>query len=448
MITNIEPLVTKSEQNWTRDGITKNIMFELNNQHKQINDIEHRLDIFSSPNMKLKISTFPRNKLNLNCQLLLDSNASTKTFSSSYSGKLISTQCSYSQSNEYESEKIVVDTEIDELNQNISSTKQIQTDSIIESNNVNTDDDDEYFSLQEETSELTHRINTDHSLSTRSISQSIILTHNEVDRIASDGEHILYFSDIAKLLCYVTYISSDKQPDDVSVTREITCRWPHYPILDIVYSPASAQFVCATRKGIYTCTVDSNNDDSTIDIQMQITQQWSYVRLSADKHFLWLWTDTPLSSQLHVYSAKTFDCIKLFNLTDYPRFSDNSTSFCINRNLIATVFQFKQMINTIEYKKNFHVTFCDSTDLQELCTISLGECDIDHEIRANNDGKFFITNGKKKLWIVDCNGKKEYVKLYRTGRALTVHGTNQILIANGTKQLQCIELLQNDYGNM
>ncbi|CAF4532383.1 unnamed protein product, partial [Rotaria magnacalcarata] len=32
----------------------------------------------------------------------------------------------------------------------------------------------------------------------------------------------------------------------------------------------------------------------------------------------------------------------------------------------------------------------------------------------------------------------------RTGRALTVHGTNQILIANGTKQLQRIELLQKD----
>jgi hypothetical protein len=87
------------------------------------------------------------------------------------------------------------------------------------------------------------------------------------------------------------------------------------------------------------------------------------------------------------------------------------------------------------------VTLCDSTDLHELYTIRLGECDVDHEIRANNDGNFFITNGKRKLWIIDQNGQKEYVKLSRTGRALTIHKQNQILIANGTQQLQRIEQL-------
>ena len=174
---------------------------------------------------------------------------------------------------------------------------------------------------------------------------------------------------------------------------------------------------------------------------MQLTQHWSYVRLSADKNVLWLWTDTPRLSQLHVYSPKTFDCLKSFNLNDYPRFVDNSTSFCIQSNLLATVFQYKQTTKSITSRKYFHVTLCDSTDLHELCTIHLGECDIDHEIRANNDGKFFITNGKKKLWIVDQNGKREFVKLDYTGRALTIHQKNQILIANGTQQLQRIEQL-------
>jgi len=442
MITNLKPLIIKSQQNWLRDSITKNIVHELEIQRKQINEIENYLEIFSFPTMKINMLTYPRNKLHLHCQLLLNSYKSTKTFSSLYPGKIIKTQCTCDQNIESESEKIDVDTEVEELNPIVYSTKQIQTDPIIESIHNTDDDASEYFSLQDELSELSNRINTEYCLSTNYISQGTILTQNEVDRIASDGEHLLYFSDQSKSLCYVINISSDKQTNGISITKEITCRWPHYTILDLVYSPVSLQFICATKTGVYTCTIDSNNDNSTIDIQMQLTQNWSYVRLSADENFLWLWTDTPRLSQLRIYLPKTFDCIKSFNLNDYSRFTDNSTSFCIQKNLLATVFQYKQT-NTIAYKKHFHVTFCDSIDLHEICTIRLGECDIDHEIRANNNGLFFITNGKRKLWIVDRYGKKEYVKLSRTGRALTIHSINKILIANGSQQLQCVELLQN-----
>jgi hypothetical protein len=441
MITNLKPLITKSQQNCSHNDLTKNLMYELEIQRKQINEIENHLELFSSPIMQLKMSTFPRNKFDLNCQLLLNSYQSIKKFSSSYPGKIITTQCTCDQYNEYISEKIDVDTEVEELNQIVYSTKQIQTDPIIEFIHNTDDDEDEYFSLKDETSELSTRINnTEYCLSRNYIVQGTILTQNEVDRIASDGEHLLYFSDTSKSLCYVTNISSDGQGNGISMTKEITSRWPHYPILDLVYSPVSSQFICATKTGVYTCTIDLNNDHSTIDIQMKLTQNWSYVRLSADKNFLWLWTDTPRSSQLNIYSPKTFDCIKSFKLNDYPRFSDNTTSFCTYTNLLATVFQYKQTTNTNTYKKNFHVTLCDSTDLHELCTIRLGECDIDHEIRVNNNGKFFITNGKRKLWIIDRYGKKEYVKLSHTGRALTIHKTNQVLIANGTQQLQCVEL--------
>jgi hypothetical protein len=149
---------------------------------------------------------------------------------------------------------------------------------------------------------------------------------------------------------------------------------------------------------------------------------------------------------LRTYSPKTFDCIKIFDLKDYPRFLDNSTSFSVHTNILATLFQFKNTSNSVSHRKIFHLTLSDIKDLHELCTIRLGECDIDHEIRINDDGLFFITNGKKKLWIVDRNGKKEYIKLYRTGRALAIHNRNHIIIANGTQQLQCIELLQDDNG--
>ncbi|CAF3489921.1 unnamed protein product [Rotaria socialis] len=453
MITNIKSFIDKSQHHWTHDGITKNAIIELDDQRKQMNEIEQRFGAFALPNMQLKVSTYPRNQLDLDCQLSFNLNAVTKKFLPSYPGKVISTKCLCSQQNEYENEKFDVDTEVEELQQTFYSTKEMQTDAISEPARTkckdyiddNVGDEDEYFSLKDEIGELINSTNTEHSLSKHYISQSIILTQNEVDRIASDDEHLLYFSDVSKSLCYVRNISlGGKRANGTSQTTEVTCRWPHSPILDLVYSPASSQFVCATKTGVYTCTVDSDHDDSTIDIQLQLAQSWSYIRLSADKNLLWIWADAPQLSQLLIYSPKSFECIKVFNLIDYPRFSDNSTSFCIHSDIIATVFQYKQTKNTTTYKKNFHVTFCDSSDLHELCTIDLGECDFDHEIRANNNGIFFVTNGKGRLWIVDRYGEKEYVKLFRTGRALTVHATNQILIANGTKQLQRIELLQKD----
>ena len=437
MMTNVRPLIAKSQQNWTRDGITKNVMLELEIQRKQISDVERRLDIFSSPQMQLKMSTYPRNKLDLQCQPLSKSYLSTKKFSANHPGKSISTRCSYGKGTDKQSEKIDVETEVEELHQNPSSTKHIQTDPFISNGTIQIDDDDDDFDLKDETDQIENHLNTENCLSTSFMQQGTILTQNEVDRIASDGEHLLYFSDTSKSLCYITDILSTKQANGTSITKEISCRWPHQPILDLIYSPGASQFICATKIGVYTITIK----DSSIDIQMQLTQHWSYVRLAADKNFIWLWTDTPRASQLRTYSPKTFDCIKIFNLHDYPRFSDNSTSFCIHTNILATLFQFKQVPNLVSPRKIFHLTLCDSNDLHELCTIRLGQCEVDHEIRVNHDGLFFITNGKKKLWIVDQHGKKEFVRLYRTGRALTLHKKNNIIIANGTQQLQCVELI-------
>jgi hypothetical protein len=444
MITNIKPLISKSQQNSTQGGTSKTNTVELENQRKQISDIEQRLSIFASPTMAFKLSTLPRNKLELHCQLLLDSHTATKRFSTNAPGKLITTNCSCGQRNDLAIEKVNVDTDVEELHEYPPAAKETQTDTVVDVHHKTVvNDEDGYLSLHE-TSGLINHIDTDGYLSTRYRSHGIILAQYEVDRIASDGKHILYFSDASKSLCYITNILSEKQVNSTSFTQEITCRWPYSPLLDLVYSPVTSQFICATKTGIYTCTIDPYHHNPIINIQMQVVQLWSYVRLSVDKNFLWVWTDTPRLSQLRIYSPTTFDCIRSYDLKDYPRFTDNSTTFCSHTNILATVFQFKQTPN-ITYRKYFHVTFCDSTDLHELCTVRLGECDIDHEIRANSDGVFFITNGNDKLWIVDRYGKKEYVNLHRIGRAITIHSKNQIFIANGTHQIQCVELIKKHY---
>ncbi|CAF3627936.1 unnamed protein product [Rotaria socialis] len=441
MMTEIKPPIAQAQQQWTHDGITKNHKVELETQRKQIKDIEYRLNVFSSPKMYIRMSTFPRNKIDLYCQPVSDAYKSTKKFAASYPGKTVTTRCSFSKPNALQSEKIDVETEVEELNPNIFMNKQIQTDPMIDyTRDIDDDDDDVDHYLFDETDQINNRINAENCLSSRYTQQGTILTQNEVDRIASDGEQLLYYSDTSKTLCCIKNILPTKQANGTSTTNEISCRWPHHPVLDLIYSPGSSQFVCATKTGVYTCTVMM----STIDIRVQLTQNWSYARLSADKNYIWIWTDTPRSSQLRTYTTKTFDCIRIFNLNDYPRFLDNSTSFCISSNVLATLFQFRPTTNTLYNRKNFHLTLCDSNDLHELCTIRLGECDIDHEVRVSNNGLFFITNGRKKLWIVDQSGKKEYVKLFRLGRALTIHNRNTVIVANGTQQLQCVEFIHSE----
>ncbi|CAF1327403.1 unnamed protein product [Rotaria sp. Silwood1] len=438
ILANIKPLMAKAQHSWTREDTRKNTTFELEIQRKQINDIERRLDIFSSPKMQIKMSTFPRNKLDLQCQLLSNLYTSTKKFSASYPGKTILTRCSYGKLTGLPNEKIDVETEIEELNQNSFTNKQIQTDPII-GFNYNIDYRENLY-VPHKTNHLNDRFSTEDCLSTRLIQQSTILTEKEVDRIASDGEHLLYFSDSSNSLCYITNVIHTKEVNNTSITKEISCRWLYHSILDIVYSPASSQFVCATKTGVYTCTIIN----SIFDIQIQLTKNCSYVRLSTDKNYIWIWTDTPQSNQLSIYTPKTFNCIKIFNLNDYSHFMNNSTSFCIHAHILATLFQFRPIPYIYSHRKIFHLTLCDSIDLHELCTIDLGECDIDHEIRVNNNGLFFITNGDKTLWIVDQNGKKEYIPLVRIGRALTIHARNDVIIANGTQQLQCVQFIERD----
>ncbi|CAF0755951.1 unnamed protein product [Adineta ricciae] len=431
LMANLLPIITKAQQNWSRDGVSKNVMLELESQQKQMNDIENRLEIFSSPNLQIKMSTYPRNNLDLQCQLLLNTYSSPNKFSHTYPGKIMSTRCSYGKDEDLHNDKIAVETEVEDFIEHVHTNKQIQTDPIVDTS-LDTDDEDE-----------TDQVTSQNYLSRRFTQQGTIFTQNEVDRIASDGENLLYYSDTSKSICYITNIVSTRQANGTSITEEISCRWPYQSIIDLIYCSTTSQFICATKTGIYTCTI---KDSTTIDIQMQIVQLWSYVRISADEKSLWLWSDTPRTSQLRTYSPRTFECIKIFDLKNYPRFLDNSTTFSVHANILATLFQFKKTSDSMCASKFFHLTFCDIKDLREICTIQLGECDIDHEIRHNRDGLVFITNGKKKLWIVDPCGRKEYVKLYRLGRALTLHKTNHIIIANGTQQLQCIEHVQDENG--
>ena len=220
----IQQLITNKRQNWTHDDINNNATLDLEINRKQLMDIERRLEIFSSPKMEIKLSTYPRNKLNLHCQPLSSSFISTKKFSATYPGKTISTQCSFGRVAEIQSDKIDVETEIEELSQHMSMNKQCQTDPILNHNHILINNENVY--LRNEIDQVNDRFNSENCVSARFVQQGTILTQNEVDRIASDGEHLFYYSETSKSLCYITDLLSTKQANGTSITKEISCRWP------------------------------------------------------------------------------------------------------------------------------------------------------------------------------------------------------------------------------
>ena len=193
MMTNIQSLVVKIQQNWNREGISKSFVLESEIQKQQLADIEHRLDLFSSPEMQIKMSTYPRNKLNLHCRPLSNSFTATKMFSAHHPGKTIFTRCSYGKPTALQSENIDVETEVEELSHRVVNNQQVQTDPFLDYN-YDIDDEEDFYS-QEEIDQFGKRVNVENCLSKRFIQQRTILTENEVDRIASDGEHLLYYSD-------------------------------------------------------------------------------------------------------------------------------------------------------------------------------------------------------------------------------------------------------------
>ncbi|CAF4495921.1 unnamed protein product, partial [Didymodactylos carnosus] len=205
---------------------------------------------------------------------------------------------------------------------------------------TNSDDGDNKFSLTYDETKLNSKTITEHYTSGRYEQTSSIITQNEVDRIASDGQNFLYFSDTTKSLCYIYELI--RTP--IMATREITARWRYMPVLDLIWSDVRKQYLCATKQGIYSCMcfINSRHKIDKIDVNIELAKNWSYVRLSVNNDTIAIWSDTQETSELNFYNPVTFEHTKYLDLRKYSRFCDNSTSFCLYKNSIATLFQFKQ----------------------------------------------------------------------------------------------------------
>ncbi|CAF3269979.1 unnamed protein product [Rotaria sp. Silwood2] len=97
-----------------------------------------------------------------------------------------------------------------------------------------------------------------------------------IDRMASDGENIMYTSYCEEESDLIAY----SRMDNIDKYRE----WNQSRISDMIWWSSIAKFICATEEGIFTV----NYINEKLRILSVIRDKWSYVRAAANTDYLFI----------------------------------------------------------------------------------------------------------------------------------------------------------------
>lgn len=251
----------------------------------------------------------------------------------------------------------------------------------------------------------------------------IVKTKYIIDRMASDGENILYTTCWINRPDMITYKSSDNCEQE----RD----WNQSRIEDMIWWDSIDKFICATNDGIYSVEYINGK----LKILCVIHDKWSYCRVAANTTslFLWIYSDQENFYGMDVYSV-LFDRVSTidFNNTNIGSYVGNSVSFCVTDNLIASLCTRKQSNREV-----FKITVCD-LEMNQLHSIPLGKYGGHAEIRTNGVDRFFVTTGHRRFYIVDTDGTKEEIYLAYEGDRIAVFNNGRVAISNRSDEMEII----------
>jgi hypothetical protein len=256
---------------------------------------------------------------------------------------------------------------------------------------------------------------------------SNIDTSYDVDRMASDGENIMYTSYRNKGHDRIAYCLMDTDDDDEDECRD----WPHSRIKDMIWWNSIGKFICATEDGVYT--VDYTN--KRFKITCVIRKKWSFIRVAANVTHLFIWVKSIENNfcGIEVYSTQ-FDYTRTIDFDRHRNesFVNDSVSFCVTENLIASIYTHKQNNQDI-----LQVTFSDM-NINNLNTVVLGECNRNVEIRTNGKDRFFITTGQRQFHVIVFQGAKQTSNLQYNGKWIAVVDNRRIAVSNGRSDIELV----------
>jgi hypothetical protein len=258
-------------------------------------------------------------------------------------------------------------------------------------------------------------------------------TSDDVDRMASDGENILYTTYYEDESDRIAYCRMDDDDDDED---EYRC-WNRSRIVDMIWWGSIEKFVCATKEGVHT-VVYANKKFKITEV---IHGKWSFIRVAANTTHLFLWIKSNKNDfrGIEVYSNQ-FESIRKIDFDNYRNepFINESIGFCVTDKLIASIYSHMQNNNKV-----LEVTFCDM-NMDKSNSITLGECNRNTEIRTNGEDRFFITTGQRSFHIVSSNGRKETIELQYNGKWIAVLDDQHIAVSNGRSDIQLVPYSKYD----
>jgi hypothetical protein len=252
-------------------------------------------------------------------------------------------------------------------------------------------------------------------------------TSYNVDLMASDGENILYTSYYDEERDIIAYCIMDDSDGNGDKCRD----WKQSCIKDMIWWNSIDKFICATEDAIYSVEYINGR----FKILSHLRGSWSYVRVATNIAHLFLWLNSTVNgfNGIEVHSIH-FACVRTidFNSRQIGSFVDQSASFCMTDNRIASI-----CTRTQNNCQVFKLIFCD-LKMNELNSVLLGECEDDTEIRSDGKDRFFITTGQRQFYIVRSDGTKTMINLGDNARCIAVLHDRRIAISNGFSNIQLV----------
>ena len=256
---------------------------------------------------------------------------------------------------------------------------------------------------------------------------SHIDTSYDVDRMASDGDNILYTTYNDSKTDRIAYCCVDDDDDNEDDYRH----WNYARIVDMIWWNGIRKFVCATKTGIYT--VEYARKKFRID--EAIRSKWSHVRVAENSTQLCAWIRSAKNDfhGIEIYSPQ-FELMRTIDFAKYRNetFLNDSISFCVTDDLIASLCS-----RTQNNRKILEVTFCDF-QLKKSNSITLDDCNRCTEIRTNGKNQFFITTGRRSFHIVSPEHLIQTVELENNGRWIAIMDDEQVGVSDGRCDIQLV----------
>lgn len=256
---------------------------------------------------------------------------------------------------------------------------------------------------------------------------SHIDTSYTVDRMASDGENILYTTYRDDESDRIAYCCPDDDDDDEDDHRN----WNNGRIIDMIWWNNIKKFICATKTGIYTV----EHAHRKFRINEAIHGKWSYVRVADTPMHLYAWIQSSKTDfhGIEIYSPQ-FACVGKVDFEKYrdERFVSDSLSFCVSGHLLASLYS--RMENN---RKILEVAFWNM-NTKKRNTVTLNEFNRYTEIRTNGKDRFFITTGQSSFHIISSERLIQTIELENNGRWIAILDDEQVGVSNGRRDIQLV----------